>query len=60
MKFTRVIFTIAVIIIAVWLLGIVFKFAAWLINGLLYVAAIVVIIGIITAYIQNRSARNQK
>lgn len=54
MKITKLIFTIAALIIGVWLLGQVFKFAAWLINGLLYVAAIVVIIGLIAAYVEGR------
>ncbi|MDO4712301.1 MAG: hypothetical protein Q4B05_00070 [Candidatus Saccharibacteria bacterium] len=54
MKLTKLIFSIAVIIVFVWVLGLVFKFAAWLINGLLYVAAIVVIIGMITAFIEQR------
>lgn len=54
MKFTRLIFTIAVIIIAVWLLGLVFKFSTWLINGLLYVAAIIVIIGLISAFVESK------
>lgn len=51
---TKLIFSIAVLIVIVWLLGQVFKLAAWLINGLLYVAAIVVIIGMITAFIEQR------
>lgn len=54
MKVTKLIFSIAAIIVGVWLLGQVFKFAAWLINGLLYVAAIVVIIGLIAAFIEQR------
>lgn len=54
MKVTKLIFSIAAIIVGVWLLGQVFKLAAWLINGLLYVAAIVVIIGMITAFIEQR------
>lgn len=57
MKLTKLIFSIAVIIIFVWLLGQVFKFAAWLINGLLYVAAVVVIIGLISAFIEQRKTK---
>ncbi|MDO5344062.1 MAG: hypothetical protein Q4F02_04115 [Candidatus Saccharibacteria bacterium] len=57
MKLTKLIFSIAVIIVFVWLLGQVFKFAAWLINGLLYVAAIVVIIGLISAFIEQRKKK---
>ena len=54
MKLTRLIFTIAAIIVIVWILGALLKFAAWLISGLFYVAAIVVIIGIISAFIENK------
>lgn len=54
MKLSKLIFSIASIIIVVWLLGLVFRFAAWLISGLLYVAAIVVAIGLIMAYIESR------
>lgn len=53
-NFTRLVFSIASLVIIVWILGLVFKFAAWLINGLLYVAAIIVIVGLISAYIQRR------
>lgn len=54
MKLSKLIFSIASIIVVVWLLGLVFRFAAWLISGLLYVAAIVVAIGLIMAYIESR------
>lgn len=57
MKLSQLIFTIASVIIAVWLLGLIFKFAAWLISGLLYVAAIVVAIGLVMAYIESRKRR---
>lgn len=52
MKLNQLIFTIAAIIVGVWILGMLFKLAAWLINGLIYVAAIIVIIGIVTTYIK--------
>lgn len=54
MKITRLIFIIAAIIIAAWLIGLVFKFAAWLISSLVYVAAIVVTVGLISAFIESR------
>ena len=54
MKLSKLIFTIAAVIVAAWLLSLVFKFAAWLINGLLYVAAIIVIVGLIAAFIESR------
>lgn len=53
-NFTRLVFSIASLVIIVWIVGLVFKFAAWLINGLLYVAAIVVIVGLVSAYLQQR------
>lgn len=43
----RTIYAIALIILIVWLIGIFLKFAAWLISGLVYLAAVIVIIGII-------------
>lgn len=57
MKLTKLIFTIAAVIVAAWLLSLVFKFAAWLINGLLYVAAIIVIVGLIAAFIESRKQK---
>ena len=57
MKLSRLIYVIAIIIIAAWLLGLVFRFAAWLINGLLYVAAIVLIIGLIANYLERRKQK---
>lgn len=54
MKLPRLIFTIAAVILAAWLLGIVFKFAAWLLNGLVGVAAIILVIGLIGAYLERR------
>lgn len=53
MKLSRVIFIIATIIVGVWLLGLVLKLAAWIISGLLYVAAIIVIIGILLYWWEN-------
>ena len=57
MKISQLIFLIATVIVGVWILGLVFKLAAWLISGLLYVAAIVVVIGLVMAYIENRKQR---
>lgn len=54
MKLTQVIFAIAIIIVIVWILGALLKLAAWLISGLFYVAAIIVIIGIILAFINSK------
>lgn len=57
-RFTQLIFAIAVVIVGVWLLALIFKLAAWLINGLLYVAAVIVIVGLISAYLQSRGNSN--
>lgn len=53
-KLTQLIFSIAVVVVGVWLLSLIFKVAAWIISGLLYVAAIVVIVGLVSAYLQSR------
>lgn len=60
MKMSRLIFLIAAAVVGIWLLGLVFKLAAWLISGLLYVAAIVVIIGLISAYLDSRKTPTKK
>ncbi len=54
MKLSRLILTIAIVIIAAWLLGAALKLAAWIINGLLSLAAIIVIIWLIMMFIENR------
>ena len=54
MKLTRVLFVIAAIIVGVWLLGLLFKLAAWVISSLLYIAALIVIIGLVSMYIDSR------
>jgi len=61
MKLSRVIFTIAAIIVGVWLLGLLFKIAAWFISSLLYIAAVIVIIGIVRYWWEGRkkSKRSQ-
>lgn len=54
MKFSRLVLIIAAIIVGVWLLGIIFRVAAWLINGLLYVAAVVLIVWLIAKFIEQK------
>ena len=54
MKLSRVIFIIAAIVVAVWAFGLFIKLAAWFFNSLLYIAAIIVIIGIVKMYFENR------
>ncbi|MBF1032643.1 MAG: hypothetical protein HXL00_02745 [Candidatus Nanosynbacter sp.] len=57
MKLSRLILTIAIVIIAAWLLGAALKLAAWIINGLLSLAAIVVIIWLIMMFIESRKQK---
>jgi hypothetical protein len=57
MKLSRLILTIAIVIIAAWLLGAALKLAAWVINGLLSLAAIVVIIWLIMMFIESRKQK---
>lgn len=54
MKLSRVIFVIAAIIVGVWLVGLAIKLATWVINSLLYIAAVIVIIGIVRMWWENR------
>ena len=54
MKLSRLILTIAIVIIAAWLFGAVLKLAAWIINGLLSLAAIVVIIWLIMLFVESQ------
>ena len=61
MKITNVLFTVAIIILVAWVIGLVFKFTAWMLNGLVGIAAIIFIIGLITMYVkskQNNSSNN--
>ena len=44
---TRLIITIAIIIIGAWLVMLAFKVAAWLINGLVGIAAVIIIAAVI-------------
>ena len=57
MKLSRLILTIAIVIIAAWLLGAALKLAAWIINGLLSLAAIVVMIWLIMMFIESRKQK---
>jgi c-di-AMP phosphodiesterase-like protein len=50
MSFSKLIYTIAALIVGVWLLGIIFRFAAWLVSGMLYIALFVFIIGLILQF----------
>lgn len=54
MKLSRIIFVIACIIVGVWILGFLLKLAAWLISSLLYIAAVIVIIGLVRYWWESR------
>lgn len=60
MKLSRVIYIIAAIIVGVWLFGLAIKLAAWLINSLLYIAAVIVIIGIVRTWWESRHKSTDK
>ena len=58
---TRLIITIAIIIVGAWLVMLAFKVAAWLINGLVGVAAVIIIAAIIYRFtIQKPSSSSTK
>ncbi|OYX53847.1 hypothetical protein B7Y92_01380 [Candidatus Saccharibacteria bacterium 32-50-13] len=48
---TRLIITIAIIIVGAWLVMLAFKVAAWLINGLVGVAAVIIIAAVIYRFV---------
>ncbi len=54
MKLSRLIFVIAAIIVGAWLLGLILRAAAWIISALVGLAAIIVIIGVVSAYFENK------
>lgn len=54
---SRLIVTIAVIIVAFWIIGTAIKIASWLLNLLLPVAAVILIVAIILSW---RKAPSQK
>lgn len=47
MKISRLVITIAIIIVVAWCIGQLFRLAAWLLNGLVGVAAVILIAAII-------------
>lgn len=60
MSFSKLIYTIAALIVGVWLLGIIFRFAAWLVSGMLYIALFVFIIGLILQFGEQRSLKKRQ
>lgn len=57
MKLKNALIYIAIIIVAVWLLGYLLKFAAWLLNLVLIVGAILLIIWIIQVYVLGKQKK---
>lgn len=60
MSFSKLIYTIAALIVGVWLLGIIFRFAAWLVSGMLYIALFVFIIGLILQFGEQRRLKKRQ
>ena len=58
-KFSHLLFFIAIIILIAWAIGIVFKFAVWLLNGLVGLAAIIVAVGLVSMFIKSKT-KNKK
>ena len=58
---TRLIISIAIIIIGAWLVMLAFKVAAWLINGLVGIAAVIIIAAVIYRFtVQKPSSSSTK
>ena len=56
----RLIITIAAIIVGAWLIILAFKLAAWIINGLIGVAAVILVGAIIYRFVRQRPATTSK
>jgi uncharacterized oligopeptide transporter (OPT) family protein len=54
MKLRNILFSIATALIALWVLGVVLKIAGWFIHVVIMIAAILIIIGIIRVFIDNK------
>lgn len=54
MKLSRVIFIIAAVIVGVWVLGLLIRLVGWVFESLLYIAAIIVIIGVLRYWWEKR------
>lgn len=52
MKLSKLIIIIAAIIVGAWCIGLLFRLTAWLLNGLVGVAAIVLVIALIYRWIK--------
>jgi membrane protein implicated in regulation of membrane protease activity len=60
MNLSRLLFIIAAVIVGVWIFGLLIEAATWLISGLLYIAAVIVVIGLIYKYIDGRKNSSKK
>jgi membrane protein implicated in regulation of membrane protease activity len=56
MKLPRVIFIIAAVIVGVWVLGLLVRLVGWVFESLLYIAAIIVIIGVLRYWWEKRKS----
>lgn len=56
----RLIITIAAIIVGAWLIILAFKLAAWIINGLISVAAVVLIVAIVYRFVRQQPSTTSK
>lgn len=54
MKLSRLIFIIAAIIVGVWVFGLLLRIGAWIVSSLFYIAAVIVIIGVIRYWWESR------
>ncbi len=56
----RLIITTAAIIVGAWLIILAFKLAAWIINGLIGVAAVVLIVAIVYRFVRQQPSTTSK
>ncbi len=60
MKISRLIFIVACIIVGVWVAGLALRLVGWILNSLLYIAAVIVIIGVVRYWWENRGKSANK
>ena len=58
--FIKLVITVAAVIVGAWLLMLAFRFAAWLIDGLIGIAAVVIVVAIIYRFATKRSTSSTK
>lgn len=52
MKLSRLIVIIAAIIVGAWCIGLLFRLTAWLLNGLVGIAAVVLVVALIYRWVE--------